>query len=64
MKRFMIALALTSVLSLSALAGDMHTADSPAPAPSATPQGITSTSQRLPLQPLAICGPAIPHNLY
>jgi hypothetical protein len=44
MKRLLITLALTTVLSVAAMAGDMHTTDSPAPAPSGTPQGMRTTS--------------------
>lgn len=42
MKRFAKALALTAVLSVAAFGGDMSTVDSPAPAPSGTPQGMSA----------------------
>ena len=42
MKRFVVTIALTCALSVSALAGDMHGTDSPAPSP--TPQRIRSVS--------------------
>lgn len=43
MNRLLMTVALTGVLSISAAAGDMSTADSPATAPGGTPHG-TSTS--------------------
>ena len=47
MKRLVMTLALTGVLSLSVSAGDIPTGESPAPAPSPTPQGISMTSPSL-----------------
>jgi len=44
MKRLVMTICLTCVLSMSALAGDVHTVDSPAPAPSPTPLTMTSTA--------------------
>jgi hypothetical protein len=43
MKRFLMALALTSWLAGSAIAGDVSTSGSPAPAPSGTTQTAPST---------------------
>lgn len=43
MKRLVMTLTLTGVLSVSSLAGDMHGDGAPAPAPSGTPQGISSS---------------------
>ena len=43
MKRLVMAIALTCVLSFVAMAGDMATSDAPAPAPSPTPQEISAT---------------------
>lgn len=48
MKRCLMTLALTSVLSMSAWAGEIPTTDSPAPAPSGTPQGISIQTSSLP----------------
>ena len=42
MKRLLMTFALTSVLSVSAMAGDVHTGDSPAPAPATTQTTITT----------------------
>lgn len=47
MKRLVWILALTAALSTATLAGDIHNVDSPAPAPSGTPQGINSPSSTL-----------------
>jgi hypothetical protein len=47
MKRLVMTLALTCVLSISAMAGDIHNVDSPAPAPSPTPQGISASPSQL-----------------
>jgi hypothetical protein len=44
MKRLLMAMTLTAVLSSSAFGGDMHGTDSPAPAPGGGPQGIQSSS--------------------
>jgi|GEM_PF-6265351 len=44
MKRLVMAMALVGVFSISGVAGDIHNVDSPAPAPSATPQGMKATS--------------------
>ena len=43
MKRLLLICALITVLSVTAVAGDMSTVDSPAPAPSGTPQGISTS---------------------
>jgi hypothetical protein len=43
MKRFLMAIALTSALSVSALAGDMPGVGAPAPAPSATQSSAAVT---------------------
>ena len=43
MKRFLMAIALTSVLSVSALAGDMPGVGAPAPAPGATQSNAAVT---------------------
>ena len=55
MKRLLMILALTSVLSALAMAGDIPTGESPAPAPSGTPQGISSNAP--------IPAPAVPGDM-
>jgi hypothetical protein len=44
MKRFLMALALTTLLAISAIAGDVSTSGSPAPPPSGATQTTTPTS--------------------
>jgi hypothetical protein len=54
MKRLVMTMVLTSVLSISALAGDQTTGgDAPAPVPSGTPQ-MTSSPSEIPLVPGAV----------
>lgn len=49
MRRFLMALALTGLLTVSALAGDSSTSGSPAPAPNGTVQPIITTPGEIPI---------------